>query len=345
VTTPGAPPPEGSLVKGGRYSQDVPKTEDGVMALVKGQTTIPWQRTQNKFRVNGRALEEDLRLVNKHEGEIGELIDAYKQLILQGEAQVFTKSGMYRKSEGCVSIEVIMISGGGGGGAGKWDIRGGNWQGGGHGGGGGGELYAKIPAMLLPDEMLVEVHWDGLGAGGVGSEASGTGGGTVKFGNVLTAVGGVGGLGANGQLRPAATGGTGLIVGGTGGLGWVVNADNTESPNGRGTVGGNSTYAGELRGGGGGGGGGSPFIGYSWRGGTGAAFPGGEPGFDGSSPAQIIATGGGGGGGGTDARRNGGNGGWPGGGGGGGCGGTLASNNGNGGNGASGVVYIIERMT
>lgn len=349
MTTPGIGAPDGAYVVGSRYGQDVPRTEAGVMALVKGQTASPWQGAQNKFRVNGRALEEDLRLVNKHESEIGELVDAYRQLILQGEAQVFTKSGMYRKTEGCVSVEVIMISGGGGGGAGKWDIRGGNNQGGGHGGAGGGEIYAKIPAMLIPDEMLVEIHWDGgLGNGGVGSENPGTGGGTVKFGNVLTAVGGQGGLGSNGDRRLMAIGGTGLIPGGNGGGGWVFNSDDPSGPGqgpAKGSAGGNSTYAGELRGGGGGGGGGSPWAQLSWRGGTGAAFPGGEPGQDGMSPAQIIATGGGGGGGGTDARRNGGNGGWPGGGGGGGCGGTLASNNGNGGNGASGVVYIIERMT
>lgn len=52
MTTPGIGAPDGAYVVGSRYGQDVPKTESGVMALVKGQTTGPWQGAQNKFRIN-----------------------------------------------------------------------------------------------------------------------------------------------------------------------------------------------------------------------------------------------------------------------------------------------------
>lgn len=52
MTTPGVGAPDGAYVVGSRYGQDVPKTESGVMALAKGQTTGPWQGAQNKFRIN-----------------------------------------------------------------------------------------------------------------------------------------------------------------------------------------------------------------------------------------------------------------------------------------------------
>lgn len=52
MTTPGIGAPDGAYVVGSRYGQDVPRTESGVLALVKGQTTGPWSDAQNKFRTN-----------------------------------------------------------------------------------------------------------------------------------------------------------------------------------------------------------------------------------------------------------------------------------------------------
>ncbi|MFE5790589.1 hypothetical protein [Rhodococcus erythropolis] len=52
MTTPGIGAPDGAFVVGSRYGQDVPNTEAGVIALVKGQNTGPWQVAQDKFRTS-----------------------------------------------------------------------------------------------------------------------------------------------------------------------------------------------------------------------------------------------------------------------------------------------------
>lgn len=269
----------------------------------------------------------DMPIINDHTTEIKELKDSYRQLILQGEALVFTTPGTYYPSEGIVSIDLILIGAGGGGGAGKWDLIPSRRYGA-SGGAGGGEVTATIPAHLLPASVPITIYQQGIG--GSSSEASGFGGGNVMFGSYLLAGGGQGGRGADGNSHALAVGGSGLIAGGAGGQGGFE----PTVPNG-----GWSNYPGELRGGGGGGGG-APYG----LGGTGGASPGGPAGQPGTAPADIIATGGGGGGAGIpDGIVTGGAGASPGGGGGGGFGGGSAGSNGNGGNGGFGRLYILER--
>lgn len=267
----------------------------------------------------------ELDITRNQQREIKELKDAYRQMILQGEALMFTTPGTYYPSEGIVSIDLILIGGGGGGGGGKWDTQVGNRQGG-SGGAGGGEITATIPAHLLPSSVPIIINEQGIGGG---RESAGSVGGNVMFGSYLIAGGGQGGLGANGNDHITPAGGSGLIAGGAGGVGGY-----TPNP-----PGGWSNYPGELRGGGGGGGGGSFSGGI---GGTGGASPGGLPGQNGTSPSEIIATGGGGGGSGWSNNLAGGHGGYPGGGGGGGFGGGF-NQTGNGGNGARGKLIILER--
>lgn len=324
MTTPGISAPDGAYVVGSRYGQDV--TAESAKALATGGARGAFGGAQNAFRFNIQSpLAEQIAITNSHEVEITQLKDAYRQMILQGEALVFTTPGVYYPSEGIVSVDLILIGAGGGGGGGKWDLQVGYRQGG-SGGGGGGEITASIPANLLPSSVNITIYQPGVGGG---REAAGSGGGNVLFGNYLIAGGGQGGLGGNGNNHPTPAGGSGLIGGGFGGVGGF-----TPNP-----TGGWSNYPGELRGGGGGGGGGS-FTGGT--GGTGGASPGGLPSQNGTSPATIIATGGGGGGGGWDGNLTGGHGGNPGGGGGGGMGGGF-DQTGNGGNGGMGKLFIIER--
>ncbi|OQM82007.1 hypothetical protein [Rhodococcus sp. 66b] len=325
MTMPSGGNPPGSLAPGG-FAAWQAMTEADAKTMMAGGTKGAFGGAQNAFRFSIQSpLAEQIAITNSHEIEITQLKDAYRQMILQGEALVFTTPGVYYPSEGIVSVDLILIGAGGGGGGGKWDTQIGNRQGG-SGGGGGGEITATIPANLLPSSVSITIYQAGVGGG---REAAGSGGGNVLFGNYLIAGGGQGGLGGNGNDHPTPAGGSGLIGGGLGGVGGFT-------PN---TAGGWSNYPGELRGGGGGGGGASSIGGI---GGTGGASPGGLPGLNGTAPAEIIATGGGGGGGGYFGSLNGGNGAHPGGGGGGGMGGGI-NQTGNGGNGGMGKLFIIER--
>lgn len=324
MTTPGISAPDGAYVVGSRYGQDV--TEESAKALATGGARGAFGGAQNAFRFNIQSpLAEQIAITNSHEVEIGQIKEAVRQMLLQGEALRYSTNQVYYPSEGIVSVDLILIGAGGGGGGGKWDTQIGNRQGG-SGGGGGGEITATIPAHFLPASVPITIYAPGVGGG---REGAGTGGGNVMFGPYLIATGGQGGLGGNGNDHPRPIGGSGLIAGGYGGIGGF-----TPDP-----VGGWSNYPGELRGGGGGGAAGTNFGAV---GGTGGASPGGQPGMNGTAPPEFIATGGGGGGGGYGSHLDGGHGASPGGGGGGGAGGGF-DQTGNGGNGGVGLLYVIER--
>ena len=279
--------------------------------------------------------------MNDHTRQIEALVAAFDQLVLQGNAIVFTSNNTYYPTKGIVSVDVILLGAGGGGGAGRWDIVGTNRAGGG-GGGGGGEVHATIPASLMEkneDGSFVGISiFVGAGGGGAtGPDTVGQGGGDSSFSDFLTAGGGVGG---GFWIKPVAAGGaggSGMIRGGTGGRGAGLNGAPALS-----TPGGDSTSAYDLHGGGGGGGGGGGFSGGASSGGVGGISRGGLPGRPGAEPSKVVATGGGGGGG----SNGGGNGvgGYPSGGGGGGVGGggpaAVA-----GFAGASARVYVIERFS
>lgn len=285
-----------------------------------------------------------LPTINDHSQSITELQAAFNQLILQGNAIVFTSNNTYTPSDGIVSIDVIMLGAGAGGAAGRWDIIAGNRRVG-SGGGGGGEVHTTIPASLLP---MTGGHFDPIsivigagGAGGTGDAQAGTGGGNTSFGSYLTAGGGVGGLSVYtaGANVGGGGGGAGMIVGGAGG-GAGGSGAGENSP----FAGGNSISGFSLNGGGGGGGGGMGFAGgVPAAGGIGGISPGGTPGNPGSPPSDVVATGGGGGGGSSSGGSSGAGGAIPAGGGGGG-GGDISAR-GNGGNGARGQLFVIERMS
>lgn len=284
-------------------------------------------------------------IINDHTQQIEDLVAAFDQLILQGNAIVFTSNNTYYPTQGIVSVDLIMIGAGGGGGGGSWNVIG-NSRKAGAGGGGGGEVHTNVPASLLPktggvfDPISIYV-----GAGGTPGSNQGTaggGGGNTSFGNYLTAGGGNGGAsvlgGADGPIG-GGLGGAGMIVGGTGG-----GAGGTSG----GKNGGNSTSAYDLHGGGGGGGGGmhGASVGVTvGSGGIGGISPGGVPipgQYHGTPPSTIVATGGGGGAGAQNADQDGGDGAVPAGGGGGGFGGGTTSCDG--GSGGQGILFVIERM-
>ncbi len=298
---------------------------------------------------------QGLPIINDHTHSIDTLQEQFNQLILQGNAIVFTSNNSYTPTAGIKSIDVIIIGAGGGGSSGSYDALFGNSTTGG-GGGGGGETHTNVPASLLPVDgsgnfLPIQII---IGAGGAGAASDahvGSGGGHSKFGpevgNAGTQwlLGGGGNGGAFGTPAPTAAGGVGMIPGGTGGRG-VYYSSVLLAP----TAGGNSTSAYDLHGGGGGGGAG----GYGGQiagsnGGGGGISPGGVtgyPGTAGSAPASIIATGGGGGGGGgatTAAAWGGGAGGYPAGGGGG--SGCAAGGATTGGAGGAGICFIIERSS
>ena len=275
--------------------------------------------------------------VNDHSQSITELRAAINQLILQGNALVFTSNNTYTPSAGVLSVDVILIGGGAGGAGGTASaINGGP----GGGGGGGGEVHVNIPATLLPkdgeDFASIEIT---IGAGGARGTVGhpGTGGGDTVFGaGLLTAGGGQGGMTGTGTAPGVGgVGGAGMIPGGAGGSGRVSS--------GNGWPGGNSTSAYDLHGGGGGGGGGTD-SGMGGPGGIGGISAGGTSGStatrDGHPPSPIVATGAGGGAGGWSA-GDAGNGAFPGGAGGGGRGAASATN---GGAGAAAIMFIIEHL-
>lgn len=279
--------------------------------------------------------------VNDHSQSITELRAAINQLILQGNALVFTSNNTYTPSAGVLSVDVILIGGGAGGAGGTASAFNG---GPGGGGGGGGEVHVSIPATLLPkdgeDFASIEIT---IGAGGARGTVGnpGTGGGDTVFGSgLLTAGGGQGGMTGTGTAPGVGgVGGAGMIPGGAGGSGRVSS--------GNGWPGGNSTSAYDLHGGGGGGGGGTD-AGIGGPGGIGGISAGGTSGStvtrDGHPPSSIVATGAGGGAGGwsfSGFMGDAGNGAFPGGAGGGGRGAASATH---GGAGAAGIMFIIEHL-
>lgn len=110
MTMPGGSPPEGSLVEGSHFSQDIPNSQSGVMGLIKGQTTGPWSDAQDSFRSNIQSpLAAQIAIANSHEVKITQLEASYRQMILQGEALVFTTPGIYYPSEGIVSSASVVV--------------------------------------------------------------------------------------------------------------------------------------------------------------------------------------------------------------------------------------------
>ncbi|MEA1798959.1 hypothetical protein U9L42_33485, partial [Rhodococcus qingshengii] len=212
MTTPGISAPDGAYVVGSRYGQDV--TEESARALATGGARGAFGGAQNAFRFNIQSpLAEQIAITNSHEVEIGQIKEAVRQMLLQGEALMYSTNQVYYPSEGIVSVDLILIGAGGAGGGGKWDTQIGNRQGG-SGGGGGGEITATIPAHFLPASVPITIYAPGVGGG---REGAGTGGGNVMFGPYLIATGGQGGLGGNGNDHPRPIGGSGLIAGGYGG--------------------------------------------------------------------------------------------------------------------------------
>lgn len=299
------------------------------------------------------AYVEQLPVITDHSHSITTLQEQFDQLILQGEAIVFTSNNSYTPTPGIKSIDVIIIGAGGGGSSGSYDALFGNSTTGG-GGGGGGETHTSVPASLLPVDgsgnfLPIQIIIGAGGAGASGDAHVGAGGGHSKFGpevgngGTQWLLGGGGDGGAFGTPAPTAAGGVGMIPGGTGGRG-VYYSGQLLAP----TPGGNSTSAYDLHGGGGGGGAGAYGTQIAGTaGGGGGISPGGAvgtPGAPGSSPASIIATGAGGGGGGAcigSTAYGGGAGGYPAGGGGGSA--TYVGGATTGGLGGNGICYVIER--
>lgn len=292
---------------------------------------------------------EDLPIIQDHSHTLTTLVAQFNQLILQGNAIVFTSNNTYVPTDDVLWVEFIIIGAGAGGGAGRWDLIA-DQRGGGGGGGGGGEVHVKVPSALLPTSGG---HFSGIqilvgagGSGGTSSGNAGSGGGNTSVGPISGSpwlIGGGGNGGAGGGTpggRVGGPGGTGMIPGGTGGTGGLGLASNPS------TAGGNSVSAYSLNGGGGGGGGGGSDNGnIGSAGGAGGISAGGtvaNPGGAGTAPSSIVATGGGGGAGALDGANNGGAGAYPAGGGGGGSG-TLSSN-GNGANAGNGVVFVVEHF-
>ncbi|WP_280317311.1 glycine-rich domain-containing protein [Nocardia wallacei] len=280
----------------------------------------------------------DLPTITDHSNSITELQEVINQLILQGNALVFTSNNTYTPSPGIVSIDLIEIGAGAGGAAGRWDVLGANRRAGG-GGGGGGEVHTPIQASLLPTDgsgnfLPIPITIGAGGAGGASDAAPGGGGGNTSFGPYIPAGGGNGGIATNTLGAGGGLGGAGMIIGGKGADVGVQNN------------GGNSISQFTLNGGGGGGGAGllETASGVPSFGGNGGISPGGAPGQPGQPPSDVVATGGGGGGGSLTVTSSGGAGAFPGGGGGGG-GGSIGGPRGLGGNGGNGILFIVERMT
>lgn len=297
----------------------------------------------------------DMAIINEHTNSITTLQAAFNQMILQGNALVFTSNNTYTPSAGIVSVDLILVGAGGGGGSGRRNV-GSTVQCGGGGGGGGGEVHLTVPAALLPKGgsgafLPIAITIGGGGQGAQTEANPGVGGGNTIFGDLLTAYGGQGGMGGDVYTELTSgrggTGGVGIIRGGNGGSIEITTSENVF----RGaTSGGNSFSGTDLYGGGGGGGAGasspSAAAPEPTPGGAGGISPGGAaPGGHGTAPSAIVATGGGGGAGSvrSSSVQYGGNGALAGGGGGG-AGAALTGEWGRGGNGGNGILYVIERM-
>lgn len=163
----------------------------------------------------------DLAIIQDHSAQLTELRAAFDQLLLQGNAIVYTSNNTYTPAPGITSVDVILIGAGGGGGSGQWNFFGGDRQGG-AGGGGGGEIHTTIPASLFPKSGAnyapVTIT---MGPGGAGGTAGNPGGGgaNCSFGGWLTAGGGNGGARGTTLGAVGGAGGIGMIPGGRGGNG------------------------------------------------------------------------------------------------------------------------------
>jgi hypothetical protein len=198
-------------------------------------------------------------IITDHTNSINTLTQAFDQLILQGNARVYTSNGTYVPTVGIKSVDVIILGAGGGGSSGSYDFFTSGPQSGG-GGGGGGEVHTTIPASLLPVDgsgnfTPISITIGAGGAGGASDQAVGTGGGNTIFGSgaaSLTAGGGNGGAWGHPAPSTSGLGGVGMIPGGNGGIGSYIGSSYTHP-----TAATSSSSAYDLHGGGGGGGAGS----------------------------------------------------------------------------------------
>jgi len=87
--------------------------------------------------------------------------------------QIFTENGAWKKPEGCVMVMIIACGAGGGGGGGS--IVTSNFRGS-SGGGSGAITKVLVPAMFLPDDLIITV---GKGGPGGVTASQGTAGGNT----------------------------------------------------------------------------------------------------------------------------------------------------------------------
>ena len=199
---------------------------------------------------------------------------------LLGAPTIFTSTGTYTENADASRIVVWCVGGGGGGGGGA--ISAPNYGGGG-GGGGGGTSIETLEASAVGSTETVTIG----AAGAAGAAANGTGGtgGTSSFGSLCSATGGVGGTAAAGTPQNGGLGGLGAggdinILGGMGTFSITRASYNAMCGNGgnswlggggRGGDFGSPTYAGSAPTGGFGGGGGGASNGSPGAGEVGGA--------------------------------------------------------------------------
>lgn len=110
--------------------------------------------------------------------------------------QSFDSSGVWRKpSDHQFTVARVFVLGAGGGGASGSNNDAAH---GGSGGGGGGGAIAEFPLAILPDEVDVVVGAGGVGGAGAPENSNGIAGGrggSSAFGVLLSAYGGLGGIG------------------------------------------------------------------------------------------------------------------------------------------------------
>ena len=149
--------------------------------------------------------------------------------------QEFSASGAtnWTKPAGAVAVYAKVIGAGGGGGGGR---RGGGTTHGGCGGAGGGLNFGFIPASSAGATEVVTIGAGGTSGPGRnttdGDGSAGGDGGPSSMGTLIVAGGGAGGAGgiANPTLTPRpAVGGTGQVIGGSGGYHYTTS--DLTSPN------------------------------------------------------------------------------------------------------------------
>ncbi|KXF56134.1 hypothetical protein AXA44_02560 [Rhodococcus sp. SC4] len=250
--------------------------------------------------------------------------------------RVFTASGTWHKPPNLFAIDLVLRGAGGSGASGVRRTDGGQrFPGAGGGGGGAVKTNKRIPAIRLPDAVVVTVGPGGGQTAVAGPNnwnwSAGHDGGDSSFGDILRAEGGQGGGQLNsggGDWNTGGAGGYSVMRGGRGGAYGAASGESVSS----GVI--------ALLAGGGGGGAGS-YAGTDY-GGTSGQGPGGSSGFvpQGYQYPYLwqVAQSGGGAPGGTSVNRVR-TPGFPAGGGSGGFGGG-----GEGGPGAAGLVTVIEYL-